>query len=159
MGLNPRQRRARAISRQLQRLREVGNLSTADTQERTTAGYKEQQGGEARTPSNEATTSTENRATAREHSRATKSRTGYSQRERPYILTTDYPSRLSLADPHRLQVARTLVISSACVGGRRPGTLRPDGSWTIRNEGYAEFLLNAHGPAENTRGVTHQATT
>ena len=62
---------------------------------------------------------------------ATELRTGLSQRERPNILTTDYPSRLSLADPHRLQVARTLAISSACVGG----TLRPDGSWTIRPHG------------------------
>ena len=66
MGFNPRQRRARAISRQLQRLREVGYLTTADTQERTTVGYKEQQGGEARPPSSEAAISTENRATARE---------------------------------------------------------------------------------------------
>ena len=66
MGLNPRQRRARAISRQLQRLREAGYLTTADTQERTTVGYNEQQGGEARPPSSEAATSAENRATARE---------------------------------------------------------------------------------------------
>ena len=66
MGLNPRQKRARAISRQLQRLREVGYLTATDTQERTTVGNKEQRGGKEGPPSSEATVSADNRAATRE---------------------------------------------------------------------------------------------